>query len=125
MTIERWTDERLDRLAAITESNARLIESNSQQIESNSRQILGLRDSISELRESSREQREDISALQITATALLQLGQQQQQFAEQSREEWDRNMVLHRESDQRFEIVLAELRHLIARMDGGEGAAAG
>ncbi len=119
MTIEHWTDERLDRLAAITESNTRLIESNTRLIESNSRliesnssQILGLRESITELRESSREQREDIAATQITTTALLQLAQQNQQ-------KWDLSQARHEESDQRFEVLLAEVRHLIARLDGG------
>jgi hypothetical protein len=112
MTTERWTDDRLDRLATIGEMN-------SQQIESNSRQILELRASISDLKEASVEQRESISALQLTTTALLQLAQQQQQVAEQNREEWDRNMALHRESDQRFEVLLAEVRHLISRLDGG------
>jgi hypothetical protein len=29
MTVERWTDERLDRLAQLVESNARAIEANS------------------------------------------------------------------------------------------------
>jgi CRP-like cAMP-binding protein len=139
MTTERWTDERLDRLAA-------LVESNSHQIESNSEQIIGLRESIAELRESSREQREDISALQITARALLQLAQQDQQKwdqslarheehderwaqslarHEESNERWAQSQARHAENEQRFQIVLAELRHLIARMDGGEGAAAG
>jgi hypothetical protein len=42
MTIERWTDERLDQLASLAESNA-------QQIEANNRQILDLRSSIASL----------------------------------------------------------------------------
>jgi len=39
MSIERWTDERLDQLAQLVESNSRQIELNSRQIELNSRQI--------------------------------------------------------------------------------------
>jgi chromosome segregation ATPase len=104
MTTERWTDERLDRLATSSESNA-------QQIESNSRQILELRASITELKESSIEQRESIAELRITTTALLQLAQQDQQ-------KWNLSMARHEESDQRFEVVLAEVRHLISRLDG-------
>lgn len=42
MAIERWIDERLDRLASLAESNA-------QQIEANNRQILDLRSSIASL----------------------------------------------------------------------------
>jgi chromosome segregation ATPase len=97
MTTERWTDERLDRLAGLAESNLVAIREQ--------------REAISELRESSREQREDIASLQITTTALLQLAQQSQQ-------KWEQSMALHEESDQRFEILLAEVRHLISRMDG-------
>jgi chromosome segregation ATPase len=114
MTTKRWTDERLDRLAAT--------------VESNSEQIIGLRESIAELRESSREQHQDISALQITATALLQLAQQDQQKWDQSLarheendERWERSQARHAESDQRFQIVLAELRHSISRLDGNGG----
>jgi HD-like signal output (HDOD) protein len=99
MSTERWTDERLDRLASTAESNTQ--------------EILGLRDSIIELRESAREQREDISALQITATALLQLAQQSQQ-------KWDESLARHEENDQRFQILLAEIRHLAGRLDGNE-----
>lgn len=91
MATERWTDEMLDRVAELAASNAR---------------------SIAELREDSREQREDIASLQITATALLQLAQQSQQ-------KWEQSMALHEESDQRFNVLLAEVRHLISRMDGG------
>jgi hypothetical protein len=97
MTTERWTDERLDRLAELAESN-----------------LVAIR----EQREDIREQREDIASLQITTTALLQLAQQSQQRWDQSREEWDRNVTLHEESNQRFEVLLAEVRHLISRMDG-------
>lgn len=99
MTTERWTDDMLDRLASTAESNTQ--------------EILGLRDSIIELRESSREQREDISSLQITATALLQLAQQSQQ-------KWELSQARHEETDQRFQILLAEIRHLAGRLDGNE-----
>jgi chromosome segregation ATPase len=111
MMTEKWTDARLDRLASTAELNTQQIESNSRQIESNSRQILELRASISELKETSVEQRESLSELRITTTALLQLAQQNQQ-------RWDRTMALHEESDQRFEVLLAEVRHLISRLDG-------
>jgi chromosome segregation ATPase len=102
MTTERWTDETLDRLAALTESNAG--------------QIQGLRDSIAELRESSREQREDIAATQVTVKALLQL-------AAQDRQKWELSQARHEETDQRFQILLAEIRHLAGRVDGIEPTA--
>jgi hypothetical protein len=128
MTTERWTDERLDRLAAL--------------VESNSEQIIGLRESITELRDSSIEQHQDISSLQITARALLQLAQQDQQKWDQSLarheehderweqslarhaesdERWEQSQARHAENEQRFQIVLAELRHLISRLDGNAG----
>jgi ABC-type transporter Mla subunit MlaD len=56
VTTERWTDERLDRLASVVEAhdrqierNSQLIERNSQLIEQNSKQILDLRSSIASL----------------------------------------------------------------------------
>jgi hypothetical protein len=97
MTTERWTDEMLDRVAELAASNAR--------------SIAELREDSREQREASREQREDIASLQITATALLQLAQQSQQ-------KWEQSMALHEESDQRFNVLLAEVRHLISRIDG-------
>jgi methyl-accepting chemotaxis protein len=109
MTTERWTDERLDRLASTAEANTE--------------QIGELRNSITELRESSREQRESITELresiegqQVTATALLQLAAQHQQ-------KWERSMALHEETDQRFNILLAEIRHLAGRVDDIESQA--
>jgi methyl-accepting chemotaxis protein len=104
MTTEQWTDEKLNRLAELAASNASAIA----ELRETSRE---LREASREQREASREQREDIASLQITATALLQLAQQSQQ-------KWEQSMALHEESDQRFNVLLAEVRHLISRIDG-------
>jgi hypothetical protein len=109
MTTERWTDERLDRLAALSESNAQ--------------RIRELRASSSELRESPRGQ-------QITAVRLLQMAaQDKQKWKEfmarngESQKRWEQFEVSHRESVEQFNVVLAEVRHLSGRLNGMEPTA--
>jgi septal ring factor EnvC (AmiA/AmiB activator) len=51
MSTERWDDERLDRLAAIVENNARNTANHAQLIESNARAILALVNATAEARE--------------------------------------------------------------------------
>ena len=51
MSIERWDDDRLDRLANTVESNSRAIENNNRLIESNARVIQALANVAAEARE--------------------------------------------------------------------------
>lgn len=63
----------------------------------------GLASSVADLRDT-------VSGLQVTTTALLQIAQQQQRS-------WEQSQQRHEDSDQRFEVLLAEVRHLIGRLD--------
>ena len=65
-----------------------------------------LASSVSELRESMTEVKDGIDGLRITAQALLQLAAQNQQNMELIKER-------QAESDQRFNVILEEVRYLI------------
>ena len=92
MAVQRWNDEMLDGLAStVTE----LRESTTE-----------LRESTTELRESVTEVKDGIDGLRITAQALLQLAAQSQRDMELIKER-------QAESDQRFNVLLEEVRFLI------------
>ena len=92
MTVERWNDGMLDELAS---STTELRES-----------VTELRESTTELRESTTEVKDGIDGLRITAQALLQLAAQSQRDMELIKER-------QAESDQRFNVLLEEVRYLI------------
>jgi uncharacterized coiled-coil DUF342 family protein len=92
MTVERWNDGMLDELAS---SVTELRESTTE-----------LRESTTELRESVSEVKDGIDGLRITAQALLQLAAQSQRDMELIKER-------QAESDQRFNVLLEEVRYLI------------
>jgi len=85
MTVERWNDGMLDELGS---------------------SVSELRESVSELRESVSEVKDGIDGLRITAQALLQLAAQSQRDMELIKER-------QAESDQRFNVLLEEVRFLI------------
>ena len=96
MAVQRWTDEMLDELAS----------------------------SVGEMRESITEIRDSVDGLRITSQALLQVAAQNQRRMDQFDEEMDlmkqrhaEDMELmkqrHAENDQRFNVLLEEVRHLI------------
>lgn len=85
MTVERWNDGMLDELAS---------------------SVTELRESTTELRESVSEVKDGIDGLRITAQALLQLAAQSQRDMELIKER-------QAESDQRFNVLLEEVRYLI------------
>ncbi|MBE9252219.1 hypothetical protein IQ226_24635 [Dolichospermum sp. LEGE 00240] len=84
MTVQRWNDEMLDDLAS---------------------SVNELRESITEVRETITEVKDSIDGLRVTAQALLQVAAQNQREME---------LVKQRqaESDQRFNILLEEVRYL-------------
>ena len=92
MTVRRWTDEMLDNLA---ESVSELREDVSE-----------LREGISELREGISEVKDSVDGIRITAQALLQIAAQHQS-------RMDEMAQRQAESDQRFNILLEEVRYLI------------
>ena len=85
MTVERWNDGMLDEFAS---------------------SVTELRESTTELRESVSEVKDGIDGLRITAQALLQLAAQSQRDMELIKER-------QAESDQRFNVLLEEVRYLI------------
>jgi hypothetical protein len=72
----------------------------------NDKMLDELASSVSELRESMTEVKGGIDGLRITAQALLQLAAQNQQNMELIKER-------QAESDQRFNVILEEVRYLI------------
>ena len=99
MAVQRWTDEMLDELASsvseVKDSVSELRESMSD-----------VRDSITELRESMSDVRDSVDGLRVTTQALLQLAAQSQR---------DMELIKQRqqENDQRFNVLLEEVRYLI------------
>jgi signal transduction histidine kinase len=99
MTVVRWTDEMVDALAAsVTELRESMRESATELRES-------ARASTTELRESIAEVRDSVDGLRITAQALLQVAAQSQRDMEAMKER-------QAESDQRFNVLLEEVRFL-------------
>ncbi|MDJ0902060.1 MAG: hypothetical protein QNJ55_24985 [Xenococcus sp. MO_188.B8] len=96
MAVKRWTDEMLDELAS----------------------------SVSEMRDSITEVRDSVDGLRVTAQALLQVAGQNQRKMEQFEEEMElmkqrhaEEIELmkrrHAENDERFNVLLEEVRYLI------------
>jgi uncharacterized coiled-coil DUF342 family protein len=102
MTVERWTDEMLDGLASsVTELRENLRESVTELRES----VTEVRKSVSELRESVAEVRDSVDGLRVTVQALLQVAAQSQRDMELMKQRQEEN-------DQRFNILLEEVRYL-------------
>jgi hypothetical protein len=98
MTVVRWTDEMVDALAAsVTELRESMRENATELREST-------RATTSELRESIAEVRDSVDGLRI-AQALLQVAAQSQRDMEAMKER-------QAESDQRFNVLLEEVRFL-------------
>ena len=96
MTVQRWNDNMLDDLASsVTELRESVTE---------------LRESVTELRESVTEVKDGIDGLRITTQALLQVAAQSQRDMEVMKER-------QAESDQRFNVLLEEVRYLIRNQD--------
>ncbi|MBD2144696.1 MAG: hypothetical protein ACK6A9_17360 [Dolichospermum sp.] len=91
MSVQRWNDEMLDDLASsVTELRESVTE---------------LRESVTEVRESITEVKDSIDGLRVTAQALLQVAAQNQREMELIKQR-------QAESDQRFNILLEEVRYL-------------
>ncbi|MFM6000159.1 MAG: hypothetical protein ACKPCI_13925 [Dolichospermum sp.] len=91
MSVQRWNDEMLDDLASsVTELRESVTE---------------LLESVTEVRESITEVKDSIDGLRVTAQALLQVAAQNQREMELIKQR-------QAESDQRFNILLEEVRYL-------------
>ncbi len=106
MTTERWTDEMLDELAST---------------------VGEMRDSMTQMRDSISEVKDSVDGLRVTAQALLQVAAQTQrridmfdeeiglmkQQQQRHAEEMELMKQRQTESDQRFNVLLEEVRFLI------------
>jgi methyl-accepting chemotaxis protein len=90
MAVQRWTDEMLDELAS----------------------------SVGEMRESITEIKDSIDSLRVTAQALLQVAAQNQRRMDQFEEEMALIKQRQAENDQRFNVLLEEVRYLIRGNQG-------
>jgi uncharacterized coiled-coil DUF342 family protein len=126
MAVERWTDTMLDELASsvsemresmgeMRESMGEMRESMGEMRESmgEMRESMGeMRESMGEMRESISEVRDSVDGLRITVQALLQVAAQHQQRMDMFEEELRLVKQRQAETDQRFNILLEEVRHL-------------
>ena len=106
MAVQRWTDEMLDNLAS---STTELHEGSTELRES----VSELREGFAEVRESITEIKDSIDGLRITSQALLQVAAQNQVRMDRFDEEITLMKQRQAESDQRFNVLLEEVRFLI------------
>ncbi|MEM9271660.1 MAG: hypothetical protein AAGA80_01670 [Cyanobacteria bacterium P01_F01_bin.143] len=99
MAVERWNDEMLDELAS---SVGEMKES-----------ITEMKESITEVKESITEVRDSVDGLRVTAQALLQVAAQNQRKIDQFEQEMELVKRRQAETDQRFNVLLEEVRYLI------------
>ena len=92
MAVQRWTDEMLDELAS---------------------SVGEMRESMTDMRESITEIRDSVDGLRITSQALLQVAAQNQRRMDMFEEEMDLMKQRQAETDQRFNVLLNEVRYLI------------
>ena len=103
MAVERWTDKMLDELAS---------------------SVSDMRDSITEMRGSITDVRDSVDGLRVTTQALLQVAAQNQRRMDQFEEEMTLMKQRHAEeielvkqrqaeNDERFNVLLEEVRYLI------------
>ena len=104
MTRRRWTDEMLDELASsVSEIRDGITE---------------MRDGMTEMRDSITEIRDSVDGLRVTAQALLQVAAQNQIRMDMFEEEIELVKQRQAENDERFNILLEEVRYLIRGNQG-------
>lgn len=77
-----------------------------------------LASSVGEIRDSITEIRDGIDGLRVTAQALLQLAAQNQRRMEQFEQELELTRQRQAENDERFNVLLEEVRYLIRGNQG-------
>ncbi|MBR8826600.1 MAG: hypothetical protein DSM107014_01625 [Gomphosphaeria aponina SAG 52.96 = DSM 107014] len=97
MVIQRWTDEMLDELAS---------------------SVTEMREGMTEMREGMTELKEGTERLRVTSQALLQLAAQHQERMNNFEQELELTKQRQAENDQRFNILLEEVRYLIRGNQG-------
>ncbi|NET62132.1 MAG: hypothetical protein F6K47_40295 [Symploca sp. SIO2E6] len=82
--------------------------------------ITEVRESTTELRESITEVRDSVDGLRVTSQALLQVAAQNQRRMDMFEEELELTKQRQAESDQRFNVLLEEVRYLIRGNHGDQ-----
>jgi methyl-accepting chemotaxis protein len=105
MTVVRWTDEMLDTLASSVVNLRDSITEVRDSITEVRDSVTEVRDSVTEVRDSITEVRDSVDGLRVTVQALLQVAAQSQRDMELMKQRQEEN-------DQRFNILLDEVRYL-------------
>ena len=105
MAVQRWTDKMLDELAS---SVGEMRDGMNEMRES----VTEMRDGMNEMRESITEIRDSVDGLRVTAQALLQVAAQNQRRMDMFEEEIELVKQRQAENDERFNVLLEEVRYL-------------
>jgi methyl-accepting chemotaxis protein len=106
MTVQRWTDEMLDNLASSVIELRNGFSDMREGMADMREGMVDMREGMVDMRESISEIRDSVDGLRITSQALLQV-------AAQSQREMDAIKERQAENDQRFNVLLEEVRFLI------------
>jgi methyl-accepting chemotaxis protein len=118
MVVQRWTDEMVDELASSVGEMRDSITELRDSITEVRGSITELRDSITEVRGSITEIRDSVDGLRITTQALLQVAAQNQRRMDQFEQEMQLMKQRQAENDERFNVLLEEVRYLIRGNQG-------
>ncbi|MEG3438861.1 hypothetical protein V0288_17165 [Pannus brasiliensis CCIBt3594] len=118
MTTERWDDERLDRLASTVENlSLRMNEFAERDIQlASTVGTTSLR--VNDLRKSIGQTTHNVDMLVGAVNAFIERDNERRQEIERSRQESE---AYRRENDQRFNILLEEIRFLVRRLGSERG----
>ncbi len=106
MAVERWTDEMLDELTSDVKELTSTVNELSSTVNELSSTVNEVSSTVNELSDS-------VDGLRITAQALLQVAAQNQQRMDMFDQELELTKQRQAESDQRFNVLLEEVRFLI------------
>jgi outer membrane murein-binding lipoprotein Lpp len=106
MAVERWTDEMLDELTSDVKELTSTVNELSSDVKELTSTVHEVSSTVNELSSTVNEVSDSVDGLRITAQALLQIAAQSQQDMELMKQR-------QAESDQRFNVLLEEVRFLI------------
>lgn len=111
MAVKRWNDEMLDGLAtSVTEMRESMTEMRESMTEMRG-SMTEMRGSMTEMRESISEVKDSVDGLRVTVQALLQIAAQHEREIELTKQR-------QAENDERFNVLLEEVRYLIRGHQG-------
>lgn len=118
MTVQRWTDEMLDELASSVSGMRDSITEMRDSITEMRDSITEMRDGMTEMGDSITDIRDSIDGLRVTTQALLQVAAQSQRRMEQFDQEMQLMKQRQADNDERFNVLLEEVRYLIRGNQG-------